>query len=103
MDEKDTKNTAFTSCAGLWQFTVMSFGLCNAPSTFERLIETVFRGLSLKTALGYLDDVIVHGKTFEKELQRLKHLFQALRDAKLKSEEVPFVSKESSVFGSHNN
>ena len=84
LDEKDKEKTAFTSCAGLWQFTVMPFGLCNAPGTFERLMERVLQGLSWKTALIYLDDVIVHGKDFQQELSRLRQVFYRLKEANLK-------------------
>jgi hypothetical protein len=38
-DDKD-KAAAFSMGQGLWQFTVMLFGLCNLPATFERLMET---------------------------------------------------------------
>jgi hypothetical protein len=43
---------------GLWHFTVMPFELCNAPATFERLIESVLRGLTYDACLVYLDDFI---------------------------------------------
>ena len=45
MDEADRPKTEFTTGSGLYQFTVMSLGLCNALATFERLMERVFTGL----------------------------------------------------------
>jgi len=47
----------------LYQFNVKPFGLCNAPATFERLMEIVLRGLNWKTCLVCLDDIMVMGKT----------------------------------------
>ena len=45
MAKADKPTTTFTTGNGLYQFTVMSFGLCNAPVTFERLMEKVLSGL----------------------------------------------------------
>ena len=75
MAEEDKVKTAFSYGQGLWQFRVMPFGLCNAPATFERLMERVLNGLQWRTALVYLDDVIVYGGTFEEELERLEEVF----------------------------
>jgi hypothetical protein len=61
----DDKKTAFSTGQGLWQFTVMPFGLCNAPLMFERLMETVLRGFTYKSCLMYLDDMIMIGRTFQ--------------------------------------
>ncbi|GBL62120.1 Retrovirus-related Pol polyprotein from transposon 297 [Araneus ventricosus] len=49
----------------------MPFGLCNAPATFERLMETVLRGLSSEACLVYLNDIIIVGRTFEEHLNNL--------------------------------
>lgn len=62
LDYKDREKTAFSVGNGLWQFTVMPFGLCNAPATFERLMEKVLKGLISKICFVYLDDVIVFEK-----------------------------------------
>ena len=69
---------------GLYQWKVVPFGLCNAPSLFERLMEKIFTGLHWKILLIYLDDIVVYGKTFEEDLSRLYTVFQRLRDANLK-------------------
>ena len=54
---KDRPKTAFATRRGLYQFQVMPFGLCNAPATFEWLMETVLAGLQWDICLIYLDDV----------------------------------------------
>ncbi len=64
MDEQDIDKTAFVTRQGLFQFTVMPFGLCNALATFERLMELVLKDLNWKVCLIYLDDIIVYGAGF---------------------------------------
>ncbi|GBO02543.1 Retrovirus-related Pol polyprotein from transposon 297 [Araneus ventricosus] len=81
---ENREKTAFTTGQGLWQFKVMPFGLCNAPATFERLMETVLRGLSSEACLVYLDDIIIVGRTFEEHLNNLRKVFQRLQKANLK-------------------
>lgn len=81
---EDREKTAFSIGNGLWQFTVMPFGLCNAPATFEWLMEQVLFSLLSKICLVYLDDVIIFGKSFEEMIQRLKTVFLRFRSARLK-------------------
>ena len=64
LDPVDKEKTAFATSLGLYQFTVMPFGLANAPSTFERLIEDVMRGYQWEICLVYMDDVIVLSATY---------------------------------------
>lgn len=84
MDCQDKEKTAFTNGSGLWQFNVMPFGLCNAPATFERVMDEVFRELSWRTALIYLDDIIVYSRTFEEHIQNLEVVLGRLQAANLK-------------------
>ena len=72
MDENDRAKTAFCTKYGLFQWKVMPFGLCNAPSTFERLMERVLQGLQWESAVLYLNDVIVFGSDFDQHLSRLQ-------------------------------
>ena len=84
LQEEDKEKTAFTTGSGLWQFVVMPFRLCNAPATFERLMELVLVGLPWSVCLVYLDDIIVHAKTFDAAVQHLQEVFCRLRSASLK-------------------
>ncbi|KAK3086715.1 hypothetical protein FSP39_022396 [Pinctada imbricata] len=84
VQENDRPKTAFASRRGLYEFSVMPFGLCNAPATFQRLMESVFRGLQFETCLVYLDDIIVTGKTFDNMIQNLSMVFDRLSEAGLK-------------------
>ena len=84
MDEQDKAKTAFVTRRGLFQFTVMPFGLVNAPATFQRLMAMVFRGLQWEKMLIYLDDLIVFGKDFEETLSRLELVLSRLGQAGLK-------------------
>lgn len=56
---------------GLFEFNVMPFGLCNAPATFERFMDTILRGLKWDICMCYLDDVIIFGRSFEEHNSRL--------------------------------
>ena len=84
MDPKDKEKTAFSIGGGLWHFRVMPFGLCNAPATFERLMDHVLAGLPWNVCLVYLDDIIVHGRTFSEQLENLQKVFACLKKANLK-------------------
>lgn len=63
MDPASRHKTAFTCRYGTFEFLVMPFGLCNAPSTFQRAMNTVFFDLLDKGVLIYLDDILVYSKS----------------------------------------
>lgn len=84
LDDDAKAKSAFVVPGGLYEFQVMPFGLCNAPSTFERLMENILVGLQWKILLVYLDDVIVFGSTIPEMIARLEMVLQRLRNANLK-------------------
>ena len=82
--EKDREKTAFITQEGLFEFTKMPFGLCNAPATFQRLMDLILAGLQWKNCLVYLDDILIIGKTFKEHNDNLGLVFSRLREAGLK-------------------
>ena len=93
--------TAFALRMGLFEFRVMPFGLCNAPATFGLLLEAVLAGLNWKVCLIYLDDVIVHGRTFEDMIRNLDLVLGKLGEAglKLKARKCQLFRHEVSYLG----
>ena len=84
LDEDASQKSAFIVRNGLYQWKCMPFGLCNAPATFERLMEKVMAGLQWEILLVYLDDIIVFGETVMETLERLQVVLDRLRNAGLK-------------------
>ncbi|KAG1946509.1 thy-1 membrane glycoprotein [Pimephales promelas] len=76
--------TAFTIGQGLWQFKVMPFGLCNAPATFERLMEQVLKDIPRTRCVVYLDDLLVHARDFDQAVHNLREVLTAIRSAGLR-------------------
>ena len=83
LDPETREKSAFTTHSGLYEFTRMPFGLCNAPATFQRLLQTVLAGLEGKFCFVYIDDILVCSKSFEEHLQHLQQIFERLRKAGL--------------------
>ena len=83
MADDVVEKTAFTTHTGLFEFVVMPFGLCNAPTTFQRLMETVLSVLAREICMVYINNIIVMGATFEEHLENLKKVLTRLREASL--------------------
>ena len=85
MDEESKQYTAFTlGSMGLYECESMPFGLCNAPPTFQRLVQNCLGKLNLTYCLIYLDDVIVFSDMPEKHLRRMHVVFDRLCEHGLK-------------------
>lgn len=79
---QDKQYTAFRTPQGLFQFTVMPFGLQGAPATFQRLMDRVLDNTD-SYAAAYLDDIVVYSKTWPEHLQHLSDILQRLYQAGL--------------------
>jgi len=82
--ESDIPKTAFTTRRGQFEYLRMPFGLCSAPATFQRLMNSVLRHENWEKCLIYLDDVLVFGRTLEEHFERLTAVFHRIREAGLK-------------------
>ena len=102
MSEKSRQYTAFTvGSLGMYEFLLMSYGLCNAPAMFQRLMQNCLGELNLTYALVYLDDVIVYSKTEEDHLRRLQAVFEHFHEhgLKLKPSKCSFLRKQIAFLG----
>ena len=81
MDEVSKQYTAFMlGSVGLYECESMPFGLCNAPPTFQRLMQNCLGELNLTYCLIYLDDVIIFSQTEGEHLERMRVVFDRLRE-----------------------
>src|ERR1700684_5036 len=68
--EGDEWKTAFTTTKGLFEYTVMPLGFCNAPAVFQKMMNDIFFDMIGKGVVIYIDDILIHAET-EEELTRI--------------------------------
>ena len=79
----DIPKTAFITRYGSYEYTVMSFGLTNAPVTFSRFMNYIFMEYLDKFVMVYLDDILIYSKTEEEHAEHLRLILEKLREHKL--------------------
>ena len=79
----DIPKTTFTTRYGLYEYTVMSFGLTNAPANFMYMMNKVFMEYLDKFVVVFIDDILVFSKTEVEHEAHLRLVLQKLREHQL--------------------
>ncbi|GJS53074.1 reverse transcriptase domain-containing protein [Tanacetum coccineum] len=101
IDPQDQEKTTFTCPYGAFAYRRMHFGLCNAPSTFQRCMMTIFHDMIEETMEVFMDDFLVFGNSFSSCLSNLDKMLKRCEDTNLvlNWEKCHFMVKEGIVLG----
>nr|GEY89790.1 retrovirus-related Pol polyprotein [Tanacetum cinerariifolium] len=101
IDPKDKEKTTFTCPYGTFAYKRMSFGLCNAPGTFQRCMMAIFHDMIEQTMEVFMDDFSIFGNSFSTCLTNLEKMLKRCEDTKLALnwETRHFMVKEGIVLG----
>jgi hypothetical protein len=81
--EQDAWKNSFKTKQGLFEWLVMSFGLCNALTTFMHVMNHVFRPFLDDFVIVYLDDIVIFSGTWDEHVSHLKQVLDTLQREKL--------------------
>ena len=93
--EDDIEKIAFSTDYGHYEWVVMPYGLTNAPSTFQRMMNRILAPYLNQFVQVYLDDIIIYSKTVEEHYSYIRKILELLRRNKLiaKKRNAHFTSK----------
>jgi hypothetical protein len=94
MRPADVHKTAFRTHDDFYEFLVMPFGLCNAPATFQALMNDVLRPFLHRFVLVFFDDILIYSKTWADHLRHIRAVLDELLH------HVLFVKQSKCIFGS---
>lgn len=101
MDEESIEKTAFTVNNGHYEYVRVPFGLKNAPSTFQRVMDNVLREFLHKFVFVYMDDVVIFSRSMQEHINHIKLTFKKMRqfNLKIQLDKSEFFRKEVSFLG----
>lgn len=101
IEPNDIKKTAFTVEHGHYEFVRMPFGLKNAPSTFQRVMDHILRKFIGKICLVYMDDITIYSTSLQEHSENLEKILKTLTDFNLKIQldKSEFFRKETAFLG----
>jgi len=79
LDDSSKEKTAFhVQGVGFYECVRMPFGLCNAPATFQRMMERCMGEMNMRDCLIYLDDIVIFSANYDDHIKRLDAVFEPL-------------------------
>ena len=104
LKKRDRRKTAFACELGLFEWRRMPFGLCNASATFQRSITRALQTIQQRyesVVIAYIDDIVIATETIEDHMERIREVFEYLREAgfKMRAEKCDFMRTETKYLG----
>lgn len=101
MKPEHSYKTAFSTSQGHFEFSRMPYGLKNAPSTYQRLMNSVLTGLQGMQCFVYIDDIVIYASSLTEHEEKLRHVFSRLQNnnLRLQPDKCEFLHKEIAYLG----